>query len=57
MYADPGIIEIAYSVNKYNKIMTGPPIRTVYLKIIFLISLPKHMLWLLKRTVSYRQFF
>ena len=31
--------------------------KNAYQKIIFLISQPKHMLWVLKRTVSMRQFF
>ena len=30
---------------------------SMYQKIIFHISQPKHMLWVLKRTVSTRQFF
>ena len=34
-----------------------PPDKSAYLKIIFLISQPKHMLWVLKRTVSMRRFF
>ena len=34
-----------------------PPDRIVYLKIIFLPSPPKYMLWVFKRTVSMRQFF
>ena len=34
-----------------------PPDHSAYLKIIFLISQPKHMLWVLKRTVSMRRFF
>ena len=37
------------------------PVRTLvksaYRKTNFLISLPKHMLWVLKRAVSMRQFF
>ena len=33
-----------------------PPDKSVYWKIIFFISHPKHMLWVLKRTVSMRQF-
>ena len=33
------------------------PHKSAYLKIIFLISQPKHMLWVLKRTVSMRLFF
>ena len=31
--------------------------KSAYLKIIFLISHSKHMLWVLKRTVSMRRFF
>ena len=31
--------------------------QSVYQKIIFLISQPKHMLWVLERTVSMRRFF
>ena len=34
-----------------------PPDKSVYLKIISLMSQPKHMLWVLKRTVSLRRFF
>ena len=34
-----------------------PPDKSVYWKIIFFISHPKHMLWVLKRTVSMRLFF
>ena len=34
-----------------------PPDKSVYRKIIFFISHPKHMLWVLKRTVSMRRFF
>ena len=36
---------------------TRPPNKSVLLKISFLISQPKHMLWVLKRTVSMRRFF
>ena len=32
-------------------------VKSALLKIIFLISQPKHMLWVLKRTVSMRRFF
>ena len=32
-------------------------VKTEYLKFIILISQPKHMLWVLKRTVSMRRFF
>ena len=34
-----------------------PPDKSAYWKTIFSISHPKHMLWVLKRTVSMRQFF
>ena len=34
-----------------------PPDKSVYWKTIFFISHPKHMLWVLKRTVSMRRFF
>ena len=36
---------------------TRPLVKNVYQKINFLISQPKHMLWVLKRTVSMRRFF
>ena len=34
-----------------------PPDQSAYWKTIFFISNPKHMLWVLKRTVSMRRFF
>ena len=34
----------------------GPPGKSVYWKNIFFISHPKHMLWVLKRSVSIRRF-
>ena len=34
-----------------------PPDKSSYWKTIFLISQPKHMLWVLKRTISMRRFF
>ena len=34
-----------------------PPDKSAYWKIIFFIYHPKHMLWVLKRTVSMRRFF
>ena len=36
---------------------TRPPDKNFYWKIIVFISYPKHMLWVLKRTVSTRRFF
>ena len=46
----------------YNPVNTSfsvkrPPDKSVYLEIIFLISQPKHMLWVLKRNVLMRRFF
>ena len=35
----------------------SPLVKSVYQKIIFLISQQKHMLWVLKRTLSMRRFF
>ena len=37
--------------------ISRPPDKSVYQKIIVFISHPKHMLWVLKRTVSMRRFF
>ena len=37
--------------------MNRPPDKSAYWKTIFFISHPKHMLWVLKRTVSMRRFF
>ena len=34
-----------------------PPDKSAYWKILFFISNPKHMLWVLKKTVSLRRFF
>ena len=39
------------------RLYARPPDQSVYWKINFLISQPKHMLWVLKRTVSMRRFF
>ena len=40
-----------------NSATASPLVKSVYQKIIFLIYQPKHMLWVLKRTVSTRRFF
>ena len=40
-----------------NKVPIRPLDKSAYWKIIFFTSHPKHMLWVLKRTVSLRQFF
>ena len=37
--------------------MSRPLVKSAYQKIIIIISKPKHMLWVLKRTVSMKQFF
>ena len=42
---------------RINKPLVRPPDKNVYLKTIFFISHPKHMLMVLKRTVSMRRFF
>ena len=34
-----------------------PPDKSAYLKIIFLVSQPQHMLWVFKRTISMTWFF
>ena len=39
------------------KMLSRPPDKSVYWKIISFISHPKHILWVLKRTVSTRRFF
>ena len=38
-------------------LVVRPPDKSAYWKTIFFISHPKHMLWVLKRTVSMRRFF
>ena len=43
--------------NKMQKQHSNIPAFSVYQKINFLISQPKHRLWILKRTVSMRRFF
>ena len=42
---------------KYELFTGRPPDKSVYWKIIFFISHPKHMFWIPKRTVLMRQFF
>ena len=44
-------------INMFVKHIKRPPDKSAQLKIIFLISEPKHLLWVLKRTVSMRRFF
>ena len=46
-----------FGPNVYELAFFRPPDKSAYWKIIFLISHPKHMLWVLKRTVSMRRFF
>ena len=45
------------SLNTKSETESRPPDKNLYLNIIFLISQPKHMLWVLKKTVSMRRFF
>ena len=45
-------------IETFNTIhVTRPSDKSVYWKIVFFISHPKHILWVLKRTVSMRPFF
>ena len=50
-------ISNACRVMTHNDSESSPTDKSAYWKIIFLISRPKHMLWVLKRTVSMRGFF
>ena len=51
------LFEMAYKkVFKESCILHRPLVKSAYPKITFLISQPKHMLWVLKRTVSMRWF-
>ena len=43
-------------ITHFGAAISRPPDKSVYQKVIFLISQPKHMLWVLKRTVSMRRF-
>ena len=45
------------TVKSPTSVSCRPPDKSAYWKIIFLITQPKHMLWVLKRTVSMRRFF
>ena len=53
--ARSGFNQIANSVNPDQ--VYRPLVKSAYQKNNFLISQPKHMLWVLKRTVSMRRFF
>ena len=46
-----------YECQSNGSILFRPPDKSEYWKTIFFISHPKHMLWVLKRTVSMRRFF
>ena len=53
VYNDPdSLIQSVGRIPKHR-----PPDKSVYWKSFFFISDPKHMLWVLKRTVSMRWFF
>ena len=45
------------NIHYIQSIIFRPLVKSAYLKNDFLISQPKHMLWVLKRTVSMRRFF
>ena len=49
--------KIIYGLSNRRAKLSRPPDKSAYWKIIFFISHPKHMLWVLKRTVSMRRFF
>ena len=49
-------LSIKYTDSK-TKHIHRPLVKSAYQKINFLISQPKHMLWVLKRTISMRRFF
>ena len=52
------LLSVAYSSGiQNNTIFNRPPDKSAHLNIIFLLSQSKHMLWVLKRTVSMRRFF
>ena len=59
MQSSAGIFQLTISYfNLWKKTGTHrPPDKSAYWKIIFFISHPKHMLWVLKRTVLMRRFF
>ena len=52
--------QASWHIHKYLQVCslqnTFPPDKSAYWKSIFFISHPKHMLWVLKRTVSMRRF-
>ena len=48
---------ISLSIGMDQTIIYRPPDKSVYLKIILLISQSKHMLWVLKRKSAMRGFF
>ena len=49
--------EQTYKKVLISSIIDRPLVKSAYQKNNFLISQPKHMLWVLKRTVSIRRFF
>ena len=57
-----GKLMLLYSARTQDELIFHVGIAGLYLRVVkqannFLISQPKHMLWVLKRTVSMRQFF
>ena len=53
----PGMLTYEQNAYLYAKGLPRPLVKSVYGKITFLNSQPKHMLWVLKRTVSIRRSF
>ena len=56
-FSDSPQISWSNKLSIESEIKARPPDKSVYWKTIFFISHPKHMLWVLKRTVSMRRFF
>ena len=50
-------METSFGLQRVNTASMQAPDEGAYWKTIFFISHPKHMLWVLKRTVSLRRFF
>ena len=48
---------VSHSLCVHAQLYIRTLVKSAYKKINFLISQPKHMLWVLKRTVSMRRFF
>ena len=51
------IAPLGHHYSGTNKPFNRPPDKSAYIKTIIFITQPKHMLWVLKRTVSMKRFF